>query len=593
MATVRQRLDGYGKSVKFSWISSRLMVLRNIIIALAIVVSTMLVAAMLLREAYRQTLTIVAFDVPSSISQRGITGEVAARNLFNELLKRRKSITSFDAGTLTSLSAERQSDIASGDGKYSLQSIFRYFRHLTGRETTVDGEMLVDGDAISVTARVSGHPQRTVRGSIADWESLLGDLANYVFESTQPIVLIGYLGETAKTPADLAAISRLIQKLVSTSPRVSETVLATAYHAYGEALARQGRREGARVAWAQARAYDPKLVRPYWSAALDMLRDSPTAAEQLFRQAEALETDPNVKLKAIALRLSTANNRSDCKAAKDAIAQAQRLRLAREFENDPQWLRYVSACEYQHANAVAHMRKLTLLHPENAGYWNFLGLILAARSDRKYMFEARDAAIKAVAADTNKRIPTVRNNLARYHAALGELDTAEAVYKSNAGQLVENTNQPRRVMALIRAARGDHAEAERLLTLNVEDPSSVSGADYRYLIAVLDAQGKLDRMIEMARAGQQRFPLYCPLYNDTASILMRHQRVAEADAQWEAGLRAIPKCDLNYLNYAKALMSRDKRAEAKALLERLVRTSPASDGADVAGELLAGLASVK
>ena len=100
--------------------------------------------------------------------------------------------------------------------KLTFQSVFRYLRHLTGNEIAVDGETLVDGDNVTIKARVAGNPPRAVKGKLADWESLLGELANYVYETTQPAVLASYLGLTANTPEELVMLSRYIEKMVLT-----------------------------------------------------------------------------------------------------------------------------------------------------------------------------------------------------------------------------------------------------------------------------------------------------------------------------------------------------------------------------------------
>lgn len=136
----------------------------------------------------------------------GLTGEVLARHLFNELLKRRRTITRFETGQLTSLSSERYSDMVTADGRFSLQSVFRALRALTG-------------------------------------------------------------SETASTPQDLSQLSQRIQRMQDSTPSSPDAALARAHHAYGEALMRQGDKPAALLAWTQARSFDPNYWWPYWSAA--------------------------------------------------------------------------------------------------------------------------------------------------------------------------------------------------------------------------------------------------------------------------------------------------------------------------------------
>lgn len=80
---VRHELGLISHATKYNWINQRLILLRNGLIALSIFVVVVVAAVACYREAYRQTLTIVAFDVPSSLAESGITGHVVAKVLFD------------------------------------------------------------------------------------------------------------------------------------------------------------------------------------------------------------------------------------------------------------------------------------------------------------------------------------------------------------------------------------------------------------------------------------------------------------------------------------------------------------------------------
>ena len=72
----------------------------------------MVIAVACYREAYRQTLTIAAFDVPEKLAERGITGQVVAKALFDELIKRRELVTTLESGELKGAWAENRADVA-------------------------------------------------------------------------------------------------------------------------------------------------------------------------------------------------------------------------------------------------------------------------------------------------------------------------------------------------------------------------------------------------------------------------------------------------------------------------------------------------
>ena len=72
------------------------------------------------REAYRQTLTIAAFDVPEKLGEPGITGQVIAKAVFDELIKRRDLVTTLDKGELKGAWAENRSYVAIREAKFTL-----------------------------------------------------------------------------------------------------------------------------------------------------------------------------------------------------------------------------------------------------------------------------------------------------------------------------------------------------------------------------------------------------------------------------------------------------------------------------------------
>ena len=222
---VRHELNLISHASKYNWINQRLILLRNSIIAVSILAVAILVVVACYREAYRQTMTIAAFEVPQSLAVRGITGQVLAKALFDELIKRRKTVTTLDAGELKGAWAENRADVAIPEAKFTLQSVFRHLRYLTGNEIAVDGEIILDGDDAILKVRVAGHPPTVVRGKFTQWEALVGDLANGVLEVAQPAVLAAYLGTKAETPADIDALSKHIRRIELGSDKPSREVL--------------------------------------------------------------------------------------------------------------------------------------------------------------------------------------------------------------------------------------------------------------------------------------------------------------------------------------------------------------------------------
>ena len=103
---VRHELNLISHASKYNWINQRLILLRNALIAFGVLLIVVVAVVACYREAYRQTLTIAAFDVPEKLAERGITGQVVAKALFDELIKRRELVTTLESGELKGAWAE-------------------------------------------------------------------------------------------------------------------------------------------------------------------------------------------------------------------------------------------------------------------------------------------------------------------------------------------------------------------------------------------------------------------------------------------------------------------------------------------------------
>ena len=64
--SVDHELQLLSHATKYNWINQRLILLRNAVIAFSVLVVVVVIAVACYREAYRQTLTIAAFDVPEN-----------------------------------------------------------------------------------------------------------------------------------------------------------------------------------------------------------------------------------------------------------------------------------------------------------------------------------------------------------------------------------------------------------------------------------------------------------------------------------------------------------------------------------------------
>lgn len=593
IAEARHELHLLGHAGKFEWINRRLILLRNAVIALSVVVVAVTAATMMLREAYRETLSIAVFQVPAKLAERGITGQVVAQSLFDELIKRRATVTTLNAGELRVAWTEHRSDVAVPDTGFTLKSVFRYLRTLTGREIAIDGEMLVDGDEVTIKARMQGRPARVVTGKFAEWESLMGDIADQLYEVTQPVVLASYWGLTANSPKEIERLSRLILRMKFADPPTSSAAMSVAYHAYGLALQKQKKTTEALAAWERARAYDPKFALPYFATIDASGFDDPATSEKLLKQTASLEVSKATRIRALNLRYLLARDIGDCATMASTLRERTRIAGDDPFVVERNTAFYQVMCEYQQARGVAVMRNFALLHPENPGHWADVALAHWYRAETPTpmtLLEARKALETGIGADQRRQNGALQLMLALILSFQGEHQPAVEAY--NAGMRIGHYNPrfSRAVRAYLHFNNGEFKDAEAVIQGNFADDKNVRPQDYRILGRTLNALDRTNEALDVLRKGYARFPYFCELHDRAGEILFRRGRDAEAYEEWERGIAAVPKCDRPYVSLARALLERQRVAEAKQKLEKLLMVSPESDGAEAAREMLAQLA---
>ncbi len=590
----RSALAFVGPAGRFHVANLRMVLLRNALIVLTLVAAVVLVVVVGVREANRPTLTIAAFDVPPSLEARGLTGQVLAKALFDELIRRRELVTTLDSGDLKGAWAENRVDVAIPQAGFTLQSVFRYLRYATGNETSIDGEIVLDGDNATLKVRVAGKPPTVVQGLLAHWEQLVADAAGGVLEVAQPAVQAAWLGLKAQTPADLAALSRHVRKMQQANPSHSGTVLSVAYDAYGSALMRQGRADDAVLAFGEAMALDPNngvAVINMANAKADR-RDYEEAAP-LFAKAQAMRLPDAVKLSALQSRIRGATNTGDCDAAAQALrdARASPLYEPRKFITNE--ANHAASCDYEEARAVAMMAKAYALHPQDAGYVKVLAFLSFMRPEDRYREQGFKVSRDAIAAGVDD--PGLYGNFMFVLIFAGRFDEA-AELQAKAERFIRDPVLLDRfrteVTGLVHLKREEFAQADETFTRLYATAAPREEWEFTTLGDVQLGLGRHDKATTIYRDGLKRLPRSCELWQRLGSAQAsrgRPEDITAALATFDQGITAVPKCGLTYNAAARLLIAQGRPAEAKARLDALIRQAPNSDGAVIAKELLASL----
>ncbi len=592
--SVDHELQLLSHATQYNWINQRLILLRNALIAFSVLVVVVITVVACYREAYRQTLTIAAFDVPPKLAERGITGQVVAKVLFDELVKRRDLVTTLDKGELKGAWAENRSDVAIPEAKFTLQSVFRYLRYMTGNEIAVDGEFILDRDDVTMRVRVAGKPPTVVKGKLADWETLVGDLALGVLDATQPAVVAAYLGLKAQTPEDLKALSNRVLRMSQQDPKLSGAVLSVAYDAYGNALRRLGKLDEAVLAFNAAMALDPNNgVAVISAASAQGIQRNYDESGKLFKRAQAMQLPDSVKINAFTIWVVGGINSGNCDVVSEALEAARKSPVY-----DPPRFVLIEAsamarCDYEEARATASVATVLSMHPHIGATANLLTAIHFNRPENRYRELGIQLSRDAIAAGVNNSF--VFANLADALVGVGRIEEAREIY----GLARQGTDTSRSPMvrqrgleffeAQIHYQQKDYAKADEIYRRQiVAQPLREAKEFSRYGLIKL-AMNQYDEAAAVYNDGLKRLPKNCQLWQELGTVYATKGDVALALATFDKGIAAVPKCGLNYNEAARLLIKQNRVPEAKQKLDTLIKIAPNSDGAVIAKEILATL----
>ena len=580
---------------KYKWVNERLILLRNALIAFSVLGVVVITVVACYREAYRQTLTIAAFDVPPKLAERGITGQVIAKALFDELIKRRELVTTLEKGELKGAWAENRADVAIPEAKFTLQSVFRYLRYMTGNEIAIDGEFILDGDDVTLKVRVAGKPPTVVKGKLADWEALVGDLALGVLDATQPAVVAAYLGLKAKTPEDIKALSNRVLRMSEQDPKLSGAVMSVAYDAYGNALRRLGKLDEAVLAFNQAMSLDPNNGVAVISAAYGQgIQRNYDESGKLFKRAQAMQLPDSVKINAFTIWVVGGINSGNCDVVSEALEAARKSPVY-----DPPRFVLIEAsamarCDYEEARATASVATVLSMHPDNGAIANLLTAIHFYRPENRYRELGIQLSRDAIAAGVNNSF--VFANLSDALVGVGRIEEAREIY--GLARQGADTNRSPMVRqrgleffeAQIHYQQKDYAKADEIYRRQIVAQPLREAKEFSSYGLIKLAMNQYDNAIAVYNDGLKRLPKNCQLWQELGTVYATKGDVATALATFDKGIAAVPKCGLNYNEAARLLIKQNRVPEAKQKLDTLIKIAPNSDGAVIAKELLATLA---
>ncbi len=208
--------------------------------------------------AHDHSLVVEAFSVPPDLAQRGLNGQAVAAQLLDKLQAMQDVTKSERPADSYANNWGDDIKVEIPDTGVSIGEMHKLLVSWLGHETHITGEVYRTAAGLAITARAGGDSGATVTGKEGDFDALLQQAAEKVYEHTQPYRYAVYLESTM--PPRRAQARALFERLVADgSPRDR----AWAYIGLGVLDATSGNGRQAAADARQALALVPDLVIGY------------------------------------------------------------------------------------------------------------------------------------------------------------------------------------------------------------------------------------------------------------------------------------------------------------------------------------------
>ncbi len=505
------------------------------------------------RAARTDALVVEPFSMPPALVQQGMTGEVAAGRVLDQVSIMLKSRSSTRSASSYQHDWGDDLKIDIPNTGLTLDQGWKLLRRWLGRETRISGDVVQRGDQVTIVVRLGdGEPQR-ITGPATDIDSLLVAAGEHVLRSTQPYRYAVYISQNpARREEQRAIFQRLIEDRSPTERFWGQIGLA--------ALEREaGNLDAGRRITMQMIADQPNWASGHRNLAyIELYLGRWGPAVQSLAQAQRT---PNVPL-ADAAAARRARNGADANLAflqKDLPRMMQaRATLAGLSEPLPRQSRLVRfqaammAHDIEQAGMLASQGLADIvLGNTSVARQSLLDLVqrleVATLANDHVAIRSLLAQVPAIAAaaqndplDGNLTRITASTNwrptMARAHIALGEFDRAANELANAPADCLPCTL----ARAALAQARGDMATAARLhdaavsLAPRLPQPYLERG---RFLLA----QRKYAAAERNFRAAEKLSNGWADPQKYLGDALAAQGRPAEARAAWAEAVRRAPK----------------------------------------------------
>lgn len=176
------------------------------------------ISLMLWNAAHSDGLIIESFSVPPDLAARGVTGQVVASQMLDELTAMQNATASVRPAKSYANNWGDDIKVEIPDTGMSVGEAYRFLRGWLGHETHISGEVTRTATGIAITARSGGDPGATFAGTEDDFPGLVQKTAEHIYSVTQPYRYAFYLedyaanlGRPLRVPEGVAILRKLTE----------------------------------------------------------------------------------------------------------------------------------------------------------------------------------------------------------------------------------------------------------------------------------------------------------------------------------------------------------------------------------------------
>lgn len=194
------------------WVLLRLQRVTRLLFIGATAALLLAVGGSLWAASQSRSLIVEPFSVPASLASRGVTGEVVAARVLDQLAHMQRVTASVRAESSYSNNWQDNVEVNVLESGFSVGEIWRALRQWLGRETRISGEIITGPDgALIMTTRAGVLSAPAVTAAEGDLDELMSKGAEGIYAVTQPYrhaFLLRDAGRPDEAEAAMLALTR-------------------------------------------------------------------------------------------------------------------------------------------------------------------------------------------------------------------------------------------------------------------------------------------------------------------------------------------------------------------------------------------------